>query len=214
MALRQAQTAFDRGGSRTYDTRPMSRPPAEPNAQPAPFVVDAMVMAHSGLTWEREFNDRRFQRLVGVALSATPSVAIKLKFAMLDRRPVIHGEIRALIELVCQRCMGNMQYPVVESIDLMLVETEAELALVPESHEPWMATVARLDMLELVEEQLLLALPLIAKHLDEAECVTAVGSATSSGKRTAPLALSDGGAAVSNPEVQRPFGNLRDLLGK
>ena len=214
MALRQAQTAFDRAGSRTYDTRPMSRPPAEPNAQPAQFVVDAMVLAHGGLTWEREFNDRRFERLVDVALSATPSVTSKLKFAMLDRRPVIHGEIRALIELVCQRCMGNMQYPVVESFDLMLVETEAELALVPESHEPWMATVARLDLLELVEEQLLLALPLIAKHLDEAECVISVGSAKSSGKRTPPVSEPVVGEAVSNPEVQRPFGNLRDLLGK
>jgi hypothetical protein len=55
---------------------------------------------------------------------------------------------------------------------------------------------------------------LIAKHLDEAECVISVGSAKSSGKRTPPVSEPVVGEAVSNPEVQRPFGNLRDLLGK
>jgi len=194
----------------------MSRPPAESTAQTTQFVVDAMVLAHGGLTWEHEFNDTRFGRLVDVAVSATPRVSIKLKFAMLDKRPVIHGEMRATVELVCQRCMATMPYPVAEAFELMLVESEAELDLVPESHEPWIAHSSRLNVLELIEEQLLLALPLIARHADARDCVNvgAVLSDTTASPKAKHMATAPVIEPVAVAEVQRPFGNLRDLLRK
>lgn len=199
----------------TYDTRPMSRPPAEPDAPATQFVVDAAVLAHGGLTWESEFSDVRFERLLEVALSAAPSGSVRLKFATLDQRPVIHGELRATVKLVCQRCMNPMQYPVQETFELMLVETEAELALVPESHEPWIAHALRLNVLDVIEEQLLLALPLIAKHADERECVMAGMPLVMQ-----PAQVPDEGSATAvtvdgtRQEVQRPFGQLRELLRK
>lgn len=194
---------FDSARSRTYDTRPMSRPPAEsPTASRHSvdqFVVDANVLAHAGLTWERKFSDISFARLVDATLSTRPAVAIKLNFSRLDQRPVISGDMRAEIELMCQRCMRPMVYPAHERFELMLVESEAELPSVPESHEPWIANAVHLNLLELIEEQLLLALPLIAKHADERDCI----NVSTSAETTAP-----------GDEVQRPFGNLRDLLRK
>ncbi len=191
----------------------MSRPPAEPTIHSTHWIVDATVLGHGGLTWEREFSGVRFERLVELAVSATPNGSIKLKFGILDQRPVIHGELRATVELVCQRCMSVMQHPVIETFELMLVATEAELALVPESHEPWIVNASRLNVLELVEEQLLLALPLIAKHPDEPSCVKVTPQletllAELPVKTTAPATLNEG------VEVQRPFSQLRDLLRK
>ena len=191
----------------------MSRPPVESTAQSNQLVLDALVMAHGGLTWEHEFSDTRFERLADVAVSTQPRVSIKLKFAKLDKRPTIHGEMQASVELVCQRCMNNMQYPLTESFDLMLVENEAELALVPETHEPWIANALHLDVLELIEEQLLLALPLIPKHAAERDCVK-VNEAVDKPQRVKPAAASPVSDADVGTEVQRPFGNLRDLLRK
>ena len=194
----------------------MSRPPAEssvPVTQSGLAVLDAVVLAHGGLSWEGEFSDTRFVRLQGLALSDTPQVQVRLAFALLDKRPVLHGELRGEIELMCQRCMQPMRYPLSEQFDLMLVEGDAELARVPETHEPWVANALRLKVFELVEEQLLLALPLIAKHEVETECVS-VGVVTpqAARKRKAEV-VADSGAAMPG-EVQRPFGNLRDLLRK
>jgi DUF177 domain-containing protein len=179
------------------------------------WIVDALVLAHGGLTWQREFSGVRFERLVDVAVSAIPNGTIKLKFGLLDQRPVIHGELKARVELVCQRCMSAMQYPVLETFELMLVTTEAELMLVPESHEPWIANASRLDVLELVEEQLLLALPLIARHPDESSCVQVAPQletfvAEMPVKSKLPVSVSPD----EGDEVQRPFSNLRDLLRK
>lgn len=171
-------------------------------------------MAHGGLTWEHEFSDTCFGRLANVAVSTQPRVSIKLKFAKLDKRPTIHGEMQAEVELVCQRCMANMQYPLLETFDLMLIENEAELALVPETHEPWIANALHLNVLELIEEQLLLALPLIPKHADERDCRQANDAAIGKSQRVKPAVAVPVGGAEGRSEVQRPFGNLRDLLRK
>jgi uncharacterized protein len=171
-------------------------------------VVDAVVLAHGKLTWEDEFSDTRFARLHDVAVSDMPSVAVRLAFAMLDKRPVIHGELRAEVVLVCQRCLHAMQYPVREQFELMLIESDAELERVPEAYEPWIANAVRLNVLDLVEEQLLLALPLIAKHADEGACVSVAAPAS------VPPKASQQTEMLSDGEVQRPFGNLRDLLRK
>jgi uncharacterized protein len=178
--------------------------------------LDAVVMAHGGLTWEHEFSDTRFERLSDMAVSTQPHVNIKLRFAKLDKRPMIHGEMQAEVELVCQRCLQNMQYPLHESFDLMLIESEAEMAAVPETHEPWIANALHLNVLELVEEQLLLALPLIAKHLDEGDCVhmNADADVTTAKSQRAKSVESPSDEADDRSDVRRPFGNLRDLLRK
>ncbi len=193
----------------------MSRPPAEPTIHSTPWIVDATVLAHGGLTWEREFSGVRFERLVDVVVSATPGGSIRLKFGVQDQRPVVHGELRATVELICQRCMGVMQQPVLETFELMLVATEAELALVPESYEPWIVNASRLNVLELIEEQLLLALPLIARHPDEQSCVQVapqlgllLSESPVKSRATAPATSGEG------DEAQRPFSQLRDLLRK
>ena len=170
-------------------------------------------MAHAGLVWEHEFNDTKFERLTDVAVSTQSHVMIKLQFAKLDKRPTIHGEMQAEVELVCQRCMRNMQYPLQETFELMLIEKEAELVAVPETHEPWIANALHLNVFELVEEQLLLALPLIAKHADERDCLQA-SEALSQLQPDEPTPTSSAGDADGASDVRRPFGNLRDLLRK
>lgn len=196
----------------------MSRPPAESTRHSPPihdiqWTVDATVLGHAGLTWEREFSGVCFERLVEVAVSATPGGSIKLKFGVLEQRPVIQGELQATVDLICQRCMGVMHYPVRETFELMLVATEAELALVPESHEPWIANAARLNVLELVEEQLLLALPLIARHPVEQSCVKVTPQLQALFAES-PVKAVEQEPATEGDEVQRPFSQLRDLLRK
>ncbi len=175
-------------------------------------------MAHGGLTWEREFSGIRFERMVDVAVSATPNVNLQLKFGLLDRRPVVHGQMQAGVELICQRCMAPMVYQVSEAFDLMVVDAETALSQVPESHEPWLANALRLHVLELVEEQLLLALPLIPKHAED--CIE-LNDLTGSGvdeSLAAPAPklkpVPEDAEAAELTEVQRPFGNLRELLRK
>jgi len=174
--------------------------------------VDALALAHNGTVWEAEFRTRRFPRLTGVAASDIPTVQVRFEFGLLDDKPVIHGVMRGEVELICQRCMQRMQQPIDEGFDLMLVNSEAQFDSVPETHEPWLMESALIEVTDLVEEQLLLALPLIAKHEDEAECITVAPDMMleEASLQEAPNEDSEDEAQ----KTQRPFANLRDLMRK
>lgn len=82
----------------------------------------------------------------------------------------------------CQRCMGNLSYPLDVSSRLQVLETEAELDAEDDpdaSPDEWVEPVlasTHLDVLALVEDELILGLPYVPMHetcsteaLDEAQ---------------------------------------------
>jgi uncharacterized metal-binding protein YceD (DUF177 family) len=78
-----------------------------------------------------------------------------------------------------------------------LVNTEAEAARVPEELEPMLAPGGRISIGELIAEELLLSLPIVALHEGAGQC----GSA-----------LVPSEAKVPAGETHRPFAQLADLL--
>lgn len=200
--------------------------PPDPNALATNTLVtsidiDAVALAHGAASdgrtegrgvWEAEFHTRRFPRLTGIAMSDVPDIGVRLEFALSDGKPAVQGVLRGTVEMLCQRCLRNMRYQIDESFDLVLVNNEAELDRLPESQDAWLMNSGRLDVTDLVEEQLLLAMPLIAKHSDESECVAAVSTPTTKqfGRRVEAVRQ----APTAAPDRQLPFANLRDLLRK
>lgn len=102
--------------------------------------------------------------------------------------------------LVCQRCLEAMELPIEAETQVGLIATEADASRVPEELEPVLAPGGRISVADLVEEELLLTLPIVPLHADAADgtCVVAP---------EAPLAT-DG----REEETQRPFAQLAELL--
>ena len=102
--------------------------------------------------------------------------------------------------LVCQRCLEAMDVGVEAAAEVGLVATEADVSRVPEELEPVLAPDGRISVGELVEEELLLTLPIVPLHADGegGACVAA----------DAPPLATDG----REEEVQRPFAQLAELL--
>jgi uncharacterized protein len=92
-----------------------------------------------------------------------------------------------------------MSEPVSSTVRVALIETEAEMTRVPDDLEPVLAAGGRISIGELVEEELLLALPSVPLHSRGAECAVAP---------EAPVA-SD---AEAQQTTQRPFERLSELL--
>jgi uncharacterized protein len=87
-----------------------------------------------------------------------------------------------------------------ESASLVVVGSDADE--LPGGYEPLLGDPERLSLTELIEEQVLLGLPLVPMHAEAAQC----------GVAEAALAAGEPEAAVE--EKQRPFANLRALLDK
>lgn len=88
-----------------------------------------------------------------------------------DRHAVVRCEVSATLALTCQRCLEPMNMPVVIDTRLALVQGMEEAEGLPEALNPLMlADDGLLHIRELVEDELLLAVPDAPKHSEE-ECV-------------------------------------------
>jgi uncharacterized protein len=110
-------------------------------------------------------------------------------------RIVAEVTLQAQVELICQRCLGPMPWPVQSSSRVTLVESEAAVADVPPELETALAPDGRMRLADLVEEELLLALPAAPRHPD-GQCPE----------------RREGGQEEFTEPTQRPFAALGELL--
>lgn len=110
-------------------------------------------------------------RLAAVLSRSDVNVTVALA-AGVDGQGVrfIKGELHAEIELICQRCLGLLRLPLNVMVNLGLVHNEAEADRLPEEYEPLLIPEGGVVITDLVEDELLLALPQIPRHDNPREC--------------------------------------------
>ncbi|MBI4195443.1 MAG: DUF177 domain-containing protein [Betaproteobacteria bacterium] len=84
-------------------------------------------------------------------------------------RPVLILEVNGLLHLQCQRCLGLLEYPLHLSNTLTLLkrgENPGAEAEDPNASD-FIEASSELDMAALVEDEILLSLPLVPRHPDE-----------------------------------------------
>lgn len=80
-------------------------------------------------------------------------------------QPWLHLEARALVPLTCQRCLGAVQTPLEVDRWFRFVADEATAeALDDDSEEDLLALEPRPSLSELIEDELILSLPLVPLH--------------------------------------------------
>jgi uncharacterized protein len=102
-------------------------------------------------------------------LSQTQGVAkVNLKFQKdAEGRPVIQGKIELSAEMLCQRCNEPVEYPLSISVSLSPITHEKQAAQLPSRYEPLVTHGERVALIELVEDEIILNLPMIPKHEEE-----------------------------------------------
>ena len=171
-------------------------------------------LADLGQVIETEEKLQNFSRLAGVVdgdLASLPGaevprewrqapVKIRLRFNWIDagrRLPAVEGRISARIPAVCQRCLGTMELACDEELKFLLVAPgeSAAAAGAADDFEIWELDEATIRPLDILEEALIMAMPLSALHGPGEGC-------------DAPA---DVGPAVSG-ETNRPFAGLRSQI--
>jgi len=96
----------------------------------------------------------------------------ELAFAEDDQRRVrVTGRISAPVVLQCQRCAVAFDHEIDTAVAGVVVADDAAAATVPHADEPILAAGDMLDVHALVEDELLLALPMVT-HCSHPECQT------------------------------------------
>jgi uncharacterized protein len=154
-----ATSDFDLGGLATYDTRPMSEGWSK--------LLDVGPLADAGAQVDFSIPLREFPRLLPLLAGPEGEARGRVEFSREGRVAVAEVTVAADLTLLCQRCLAPLKWPVQSRGRAALVATVAEDERVPETLETVLAPEHRISTRDLVEEELLLALPLVPRHEDD-----------------------------------------------
>ncbi|MDX1380273.1 MAG: YceD family protein [Xanthomonadales bacterium] len=120
---------------------------------------------------------------------------------------VIDLQVEARLPLLCQRSLEPYFEPVERHSVLTVVRSVAEQELVPEHYEPVLAEQGRLALQDLVEDELLLAVPQVPRNPESA----AVRRSTEAGGGDADAGGGRGSGDAAEP-THKPFEGLAELM--
>lgn len=130
-----------------------------------PHYVEPRKLAQQGGEISGQTTVGALPRLAEFRHSQQSPVSASLRFSRDgDGYQVIEGEIETRLHLVCQRCLELVEQPVVARVALAMVWNEEAIAALPSYYEPWLLNDEKLMLTDLLEEELLLALPLAPVH--------------------------------------------------
>ena len=135
-----------------------------------PVNIDPIAMCKKDEQLEGSLPLARLTRVKELVRADQGEVEVCLKFDQ-DRygNPWIHGRIAAVLCLECQRCNQPFDYSLEIELNLHPVAHEAELADSNIEYDPLVTEGKPVRLQDMIEDELLLAMPMVPKH-EEAVC--------------------------------------------
>ena len=144
-------------------------------------------------------DDAGLPRLSEVVLAISGPVSVELRFDPGTAGfPEVTGRVSARVVMTCQRCLGALPVALEAPIAVGVVHDSAAEQRLPRRLEPWIVAGDDGDLFDLAEEELLLALPIVALHENES-C------------HASPVVAGDAGAAGDAGGTRNPFRVLAEL---
>tara|TARA_B100000686_G_C16677731_1_gene910121 strand:+ start:772 stop:1302 length:531 start_codon:yes stop_codon:yes gene_type:complete len=115
---------------------------------------------------------QKLPRFMELLTSHSGIVKVELEFLIDEsKQRVIQGNLVANVEVTCQRCLEPLEIQLQDNIRLALVTDEEEVSKLDSSLDPWFSNGHRLILAELVEEQLMLCMPIVNSHHNSQFCL-------------------------------------------
>jgi uncharacterized protein len=134
---------------------------------------------------------------------ATEPVRVWLKFGRDRDVTVADIRLQAVLEPLCQRCLGPMRLQIAADSRVAVIDSVAAAARAPKELETFLAPDGRSSLAALAAEELLLALPIVPRHA-EGECRVVTGEVENVQVVTP--------ATPAAAETRQPFADLRALF--
>ncbi len=170
-----------------------------------PEFIDPWHFAEIGKELSGHVRLTSLPRLREILVDQEGDAEFLLRFYKGENRQVhITGYVKAAPQLECQRCLEPVITPIASEMDVVVVEGYEEAKLLSEELEPLLAADKHIRLNEVVEDELLLALPQVPMHLED-ECKAAYENFAGS------LEQANGDSGEEKPN---PFAVLEDLKSK
>lgn len=137
----------------------------------------------------------RLKRLVASLADDSGQVAVELEFGHDEEgRQLLTGTLDSAVRVLCQRCLQEMDLDLHSDLHLLVLDSDEKVQELPETEDAVVMDESELDVAALIEDELILSLPLVPMHADPAcnEVFNALkqdSSAANGGDRSNPFAV-------------------------
>jgi uncharacterized protein len=132
---------------------------------------DLESLADRGVTLNGELTVGKLTRLKSLLHTDAGSVSATLRFGQRkDGWLAVGLDYRAAVQLVCQRCLEPYWHELDHHANVVVADEASLPATTPAGFEPFELVEGRLQPAELIEDELIVAIPLVPKHARVEDC--------------------------------------------
>jgi uncharacterized protein len=134
-------------------------------------LPDLQALGQRAAVLAGEIQLRSLKRLAGLLHESHGSVNASVSLEQLPGGWVaLDLRCDAVLAMVCQRCLHPLSHSVSQQTRLVLVESDAMQSRAPEGLEPLVMEQERMRLADLIEDELILGLPLVPRHAADEKC--------------------------------------------
>ncbi|TXG88400.1 MAG: DUF177 domain-containing protein [Rhodocyclaceae bacterium] len=133
------------------------------------IVIDSLSFAREGKALQGELPVSGLERLHDALAEIAGSVVFRLAGRMSRQdKPQLVLEVTGQVPVICQRCLGRLDYPLSIDSVLELIADEVDLSQdeLEDDTRDFLVAQKELDVVALVEDEIILALPSAPRHDD------------------------------------------------
>lgn len=135
-----------------------------------PTHIDPRKLALQGYLLEGEVKSDNLPRLAASVSEICKPLKASIQFELDESRAKIaHGNADVTVTAVCQRCLDPVQVDLHAEFAVQVIWSEDHEDRVAKNYEPWLVVDKMANLNELLEDEILLALPLVNYHTN-GEC--------------------------------------------
>ena len=139
--------------------------------EPLPTTLDVRKAAARDASSSGAVDLSRLQRLRDLVASGEGHIDAVIRFSRdEERRSIATVSVEATLMVHCQRCLESMPVSIRSENQLAVVGDDEAAKQLPAALDPWVLEGEQGDLWALVEDELILALPVVAYH-DTPECL-------------------------------------------
>ncbi|MCB1671757.1 MAG: DUF177 domain-containing protein [Pseudomonadales bacterium] len=132
---------------------------------PLPAYVDARKAFSQNASVSGFLELKKLERTAACLADDSGRLQAELHFSTdSGGRRRIGGHLSAVVQLTCQRCLEPVAVDLDEDFDLVLVPDETAAGNLDKEYDPWICADHRIVLAELLDEQILLGMPIVSYH--------------------------------------------------
>lgn len=132
-----------------------------------PRIIDPRKLAEREIRLTGTASVEKMPRLASYLCGDSDVVDVDLLFSLDELRiRIITGNAKGRVHMTCQRCLEPVEVDVQAEFNLAIAFNEDKAKQLPRYYDPLIVEDEEIELLDIVEEELILSLPLVPYHAD------------------------------------------------